>query len=77
MKLTSKVLSYNLLDESDNRRKAIISFIFETKDGYNESGWQFLKCEFDTVNNKYTEEDWEFVGFISEKIKEFKKELNK
>ena len=76
MQLTTKTIEYNFDKESSKYKfaKMTATIIFKIDiDGY----WQFKECKYNGLSEIYTEEDWDFLKEVADKIKELKKELNK
>ena len=80
MNLKSKIIKYNFgskeyEDGIFEQRKATI--IFEKENKGMICYWQFKECKYSGLSEIYTEEDWDFLKEVADKIKELKKELNK
>ena len=86
MNLTTKTIEYNFESElaetdeyGDLMRARTATIIFERNENRNENfkKWKFVQCKYSGLSFPHTEEDWDFLKEVVDKIKELKKELNK
>ena len=82
MNLKTKIIEYKFEDFNEeldlNVRTVTIIFI-KDKIGKDmiDALWQFAECKYGGLSEIYTEEDWDFLKEVADKIKELKKKLNK
>ena len=67
---TGKFYAYE--DAGNSKRTAVIFFRLPT----GSDKWLFQKCDLVTRQDPLSEEDWDFMGEVAEKIKEKLVELN-
>jgi hypothetical protein len=67
--LTQKVYSF-VWGKHDMRRAEIVFEAIDVKRGDDTWGkeWQFLRCNFSGVEERYTIDDWQFLQELAEEI---------
>ena len=73
--IDEKEISYNFHGEQRAQTAKITFRLRNISSKTNGGEWEFKGCDYDTICNYYTVNDWMFLKAIANKIEELKKQL--